>query len=126
MIGGTMSFGEAIRTVLSKYADFRGRARRSEYWYWTLAVILAYVVCVILTLASRPLGLILYILLALGALIPGLAVSVRRLHDTGRSGWWILIGLVPLVGAIILLVFMCTDSQPGSNAHGASPKAATA
>jgi len=121
-----VSFTEAIRTVLNKYADFSGRARRSEYWYWTLAVIVAIVVCLILTAIAHTLGLVLYLLVLLGTLVPGLAVGVRRLHDTGRSGWWILIALVPLVGSIILLVFVCQDSQPGQNQYGPSPKAANA
>jgi uncharacterized membrane protein YhaH (DUF805 family) len=121
-----MSYGEAIRSVLSKYADFSGRARRSEYWYWTLAVIVALVVCIIISAISHTLGLVLYVLVALGTLVPGIAVAVRRMHDTGRSGWWLFIGLVPLVGGIILLVFACQDSQPGSNEYGASPKEATA
>ena len=62
----------------------------------------------------------------LAVLIPGLAVAVRRLHDTGRSGWWLLIGLVPLIGAIVLIVFMATDGEPGDNAYGPNPKFAPA
>ena len=121
-----MSFGDAIRTVLSKYAEFNGRARRSEYWYWTLAVIVALVVCIIISAISHALGLVLYLLVILGTLVPGIAVAVRRMHDTGRSGFWLFIGLVPLVGGIILLVFACQDSEPGQNQYGASPKGATA
>ena len=65
-------------------------------------------------------------LYGLAVLIPSIAVSVRRLHDTNRSGWWLLIALVPLIGAIVLLVFMAQDSQPGKNQYGSNPKAAEA
>ncbi|TJY41720.1 DUF805 domain-containing protein [Cohnella pontilimi] len=67
-------------------------------------------------------GMVLSGLYALAILLPSLAVSVRRLHDTGRSGWWLLIGLIPLIGAIILLVFTCQDSQPGDNRYGPNPR----
>ena len=117
-----MSFQEAIKSVLDNYAVFTGRARRSEYWFWALALFIAEIVVSLLFSASRPLGWILYLVLVLGTIVPGLAVAVRRLHDTGKSGWWLLIGLVPLVGAIILLVFFCIDSDPGSNQYGPSPK----
>lgn len=113
---------EAVKAVLGKYADFTGRARRSEYWYWTLAVTLAYVVGYLVTAIVRPLGLLLLVVLLLGALVPGFAVSVRRLHDTGRSGWFLLVGLIPFVGGIVLLIFQCGDSQPQPNAYGPSPK----
>lgn len=118
-----MGFQEAISTVLGKYADFSGRARRSEYWYWALAVFVAYLVCLIIFLIFKPLGVLLYIVFVLAVIVPNLAVLWRRLHDTGRSGWWILISLVPFVGGIILLVFTCLDSQPGPNIYGPSPKA---
>ena len=104
--------------VWKKYAVFDGRARRTEYWTFAL------VNFVIGLLAYIPIPFLLIPLLVydIAALIPGLAVAVRRLHDTGRSGWWLLIGLVPLAGAIILLVFYLTDSQPGSNQYGPNPK----
>lgn len=117
-----MSLTDAVRTVISKYADFSGRARRSEYWYWTLDLLLAYVVCVLLMVVSRPLGGLLYLVVALGAIVPTLAVGARRLHDTGRSGWMLLIGLIPLIGGIALLVFTVQDSNPGPNQYGESPK----
>lgn len=113
-----MSFADSIRTVLSKYADFSGRARRSEYWYWFLAVLAVNVVLVVLSVD------ILRLLFGLAVLIPGIAVAVRRLHDTGRSGWWILIALIPLVGAILLIVWLATDSDPAPNQYGPSPKEA--
>lgn len=117
-----MSFQEAIKAVLGNYATFEGRARRSEYWYWTLAVVLAEVVILILSALNKSVGQVLYVVLILAVLVPSLAVTVRRLHDTGRSGWWILVGLIPFIGAIILIVFAVQDSQPGANEYGPSPK----
>lgn len=113
-------------TVWKKYAQFSGRARRSEYWYFTLFNIIASILLVIvdgiLGSFSAEAGMgILGGLYALAALIPSLAVAVRRLHDTGRSGWWLLIALIPLVG-IVLLVFMVLDSSPGQNQFGPNPK----
>jgi uncharacterized membrane protein YhaH (DUF805 family) len=105
-----MGFFAAIKSVLGQYAGFSGRARRSEYWYWVLFSILW---CWI-PIVNLLLGLIFF--------IPSLAVCVRRLHDTGRTGWWILLGLIPIIGAIVLLVFYCTDSQPGENQYGPNPK----
>ena len=116
-----MGFAEAVQAVLGKYADFSGRARRSEYWFWTLAVMLGYVVALILVAIAKPF-LYLLVIAYLAILVPSLAVSVRRLHDTGKSGWFILVGLIPLVGGIILLVFMVSDSTPGDNQYGPNPK----
>ena len=117
-----MDFMTAVRTVLGKYADFSGRARRSEYWFFSLAVAVAYVATLILTAVARPLGLLLLIVLVLGALIPTLACGVRRLHDTGKSGAFLLLGFIPVVGSIILLVFYVMDSTPGDNQYGPNPK----
>lgn len=117
-----MGFGEAVQTVLGKYAVFSGRARRSEYWYWTLAMVIAAIVIEILTAISRPLGVVIDVIWILGTVLPGLGVFVRRMHDTGRSGWWWFIVLVPFVGWIVLLVFACQDSQPGDNRYGPNPK----
>ena len=115
-----MSFPDAVRTALSKYATFSGRARRSEYWWFTLFTVIVYVATSII---DAVIGKEVVTLLAsLAFLLPALAVTVRRLHDTSRSGWWILIGIVPLVGAIVLLVFEVQDSHPGTNAYGPSPK----
>jgi uncharacterized membrane protein YhaH (DUF805 family) len=115
-----MGFADAIRSVFSKYVVFSGRARRSEFWWFFLFAVIVYIVVGIIDAAigSSILGLI----VSLALLLPSLAVNVRRLHDTGRSGWWILIGLIPIVGFIILLIFECQDSQPGANAYGPSPK----
>lgn len=121
-----MSFQDAVTTVLTKkYADFSGRARRSEYWWFVLGQFIVLTVLSVLGRAIDPL-MFLYYLAALALIIPSLAVGVRRLHDTGRSGWWILIGLIPLVGAIVLIVFFVQDSNPGDNEYGPNPKAAAA
>jgi uncharacterized membrane protein YhaH (DUF805 family) len=117
-----MGFQEAVRAVLAKYSDFSGRARRSEYWFWSLALFIAYIVAVILFVIFKPLGIIAYLAVFLGAIVPSLAVSFRRLHDTNKSGWWLLIGLVPFVGGLILLVFMCIDGDPAPNQYGPPPK----
>ena len=117
-----MSFTEAIQSVLSQYATFSGRARRSEYWYF---VLLNIIVSGVLGFLGNRFGTVFSVLAglySLAMLIPGLAVCVRRLHDTGRSGAWWFICLVPLAGAIILLVFMCQDSVHGTNEFGPSPK----
>lgn len=110
--------------ALQKYAEFNGRARRMEYWMFALFnMIISLVLGLIEGLAGGP-G-VLAGLYNLAVFIPSIAVSVRRLHDTDRSGWWLLIGLVPLVGVIALLVFMVSDSQPGRNQYGANPKETT-
>lgn len=106
-----MSFQEAVKVCLSKYADFNGRATRAEYWWFFLFVILA---GAILSMLARPLAGVFY----LGTLLPWLAVAVRRLHDTDRSGWWLLVGFVPVVGTIVLLVFFTQKSAGGVPAQG--------
>lgn len=116
-------------SVLKKYVVFSGRARRKEYWMFYLINILISlalgVAAGIMAGASGqdgPADLILWIY-TLAILLPSLGVTVRRLHDTGRSGWWLLIGLIPVVGAIVLLVFTLLDGQPGQNEYGPDPKA---
>ena len=107
--------------VLRKYAVFNGRARRREYWmFWLINLVIEAVLGMVDTFLGT-LGL-LGAIYALLIFIPGLAVTVRRLHDTNRSGWWILIGLVPLIGWIFLLIFMIQDSTPGENTYGPNPK----
>jgi len=117
--------------ALKKYAVFSGRSRRKEYWFFVLFNILASIVLAMVDSATGSfnpetgmgtLGTV----YALAVLLPSIAVSVRRLHDTGRSGWWLLLGLVPVIGAIVLLVFMVQDSKPGENEYGANPKGAGA
>lgn len=114
-----MNMQEAVRSVLTQYAGFSGRARRSEYWFYTLALFIASMVASIIDMI---LGIqILQVIVALGTLVPGLAVGARRLHDTGRSGWWQLIGIIPIVGWILLIVWFATDSEP-DNKYGPNPK----
>jgi uncharacterized membrane protein YhaH (DUF805 family) len=117
--------------VLKNYAGFSGRARRKEYWMFVLFNMIFIIVAMILdnvlglTVGELPYGAF-YLLYALAVLIPGLAVSVRRLHDVGKSGWMILIALIPIIGAIWLLVLTVTDSNPGENQYGPNPKEVTA
>jgi uncharacterized membrane protein YhaH (DUF805 family) len=115
--------------VLKKYAQFSGRSRRKELWMFTLFNCIfswpLYILGLVFhenTLGSIFLGL--YFIYVLAVIVPCLAVSVRRLHDTGKSGWWLLIVLVPIVGPIVLLVFYVLDSQPGANEYGPNPKLA--
>lgn len=116
-----MSFVEAIKSVFTQYVGFSGRARRSEYWYWTLCNC---IISGVLSALARNGGFftVLSVIWSLAVLLPGLAVCVRRLHDIGKSGWWLLIALVPAVGAIILIIFFVKDSEPGDNAYGPNPK----
>jgi len=107
--------------VLERYAQFTGRSRRAEFWWFALAnVVISVVLNILVSIAS--IFVVLSIIYWLGTLIPGLAVGIRRLHDTDKSGWWILIALVPLVGAIVLIVFFATDGKPESNQYGVSEK----
>jgi uncharacterized membrane protein YhaH (DUF805 family) len=119
-----MSFGEAISTCFHKYADFSGRARRSEYWYWAL---FAFIVGVVADIVDVSVGSYpaIVVLVDLALLLPSLAVGVRRLHDTGRSGWWLLLLLIPFVGAIVLIVFYVQDTQPTANQWGPPAKHVT-
>lgn len=116
-------------SVLKKYVVFSGRARRKEYWMFYLiniliSLLLGVVAGIIAGASGRdgPADLILWVY-TLAILLPSLGVTVRRLHDTGRSGWWLLIGLIPVIGAIVLLVFTLLDGQPGQNEYGPDPKA---
>jgi uncharacterized membrane protein YhaH (DUF805 family) len=106
---------------LKKYAEFSGRASRQEFWMWILSVALAYIGLFMLAMLEPVLGFVL-MLGYLGTLIPHLAVGVRRLHDTNRSGWWLLISFVPLIGGIVWLVFLATPGTIGSNDYGPDPK----
>lgn len=108
--------------VMKKYVDFTGRARRKEYWMFFLINILIAMAVGVLD-AILGFGLLGGIY-ALAVLLPSLAVTVRRLHDTGRTGWWILIGLVPVIGFIVILVFMVLEGEAGENRFGPNPKAA--
>ena len=117
--------------ALKKYAVFSGRSRRMEYWYFVLFNIIVSIVLGVIdgllgTSGSYAGAGLLSGIYGLAVLIPSLAVTVRRLHDIDRSGWWILIGLVPLIGAIVLLVFALLEGTPGDNQYGPNPKEASA
>jgi uncharacterized membrane protein YhaH (DUF805 family) len=115
--GKKMSFADAVRTCLSKYVDFQGRAMRSEYWWFVLFTIIVEIVTTVID--KGVLGYpVLYTIAALGLILPSLAVAVRRLHDTDRSGWWLLISLIPLIGAILLIVWFCTKGSVSQNRFG--------
>jgi uncharacterized membrane protein YhaH (DUF805 family) len=121
-----MDFQTAIRTVLKdKYATFSGRAARSEYWWFFL---FSFVASLILTVIDIMLFgneslMSIDLIFSLAILVPSIAVGVRRLHDLGRSGWWLLIILIPLIGILILLFFFVQKGTDGPNEHGADPLA---
>lgn len=147
-----MGFGEAIKVCFNKYAVFSGRARRSEYWWFYLFMQLVYIPFAIVAgvlygvswgpviaqadangtipesafddfnATPMVIGIVIMVLAGLAFLLPSLAVTVRRLHDTGRSGWWYLLSFVPF-GGIVVLVFMFLDSEPATNQYGPDPKA---
>jgi len=131
-----MGFAEAIKSFWSNYAMFKGRARRSEYWFIQLFLIITNVAVGAIDLAlmngdvdrfiANGGGGIVGLVWILVTIVPALAVLVRRLHDTGKSGWWLLMGFVPFAGAIVLFVFTVLDSTPGENKHGPSVKDAPA
>jgi uncharacterized membrane protein YhaH (DUF805 family) len=106
--------------VLKQYADFNGRARRKEYWMFLLFnFIISLVLGILAGVIRMPILATLYML---AVLVPAIAVGVRRMHDIGKSGWVLLVGLIPLVGGIILLVWAATEGTPGSNQYGPDPK----
>ena len=129
-----MGFATAVKSFWSNYTNFSGRARRSEYWFIQLFLVLTNLAVAAIDLAlmngdferfiANGGGGIVGLIWILATLVPAVAVLIRRLHDTSRSGWWALIGLLPIVGGIILLVFTVQDSDSGDNTYGASPKAA--
>lgn len=111
---------EHFLSVIKQYANFNGRARRQEFWMFFLFFFIFYVVLVII---DRILGLgFLALIYSLALLVPYLSVGARRLHDTGKSGWFQLLLLIPLIGFIVLVVLWAQDSSPGDNQHGPNPK----
>ena len=117
--------------VLKKYATFNGRARRKEYWYFALFNFIISIVLMVIDGVTGTLNAEVGIgmlggIYTLAVLIPSIAVSIRRLHDTDRSGWWLLIVLIPFIGVLVLLVFAVLDSTPGENQFGPNPKNVTA
>lgn len=122
-----MDFMTAVRTCLSKYVDFSGRARRSEFWYFVLFTFIVGIVASILdtvlgTDYDTGSGGLISTVTSLGLLLPQLAVGARRLHDINKSGWWQLIGIIPIIGWILVIVWFATDTKSGDNRFGADPK----
>jgi uncharacterized membrane protein YhaH (DUF805 family) len=132
-----MNFSQAIKSVYSKYVTFSGRAARSEYWWYFL---FSFIVSIVIMFIESALGMgqgvmssgdggfsasynggVLSIIWSLANILPSLAVGVRRLHDTDRSGWWLLIALIPLIGFIVILVFFCLRGTAGPNRFGGDP-----
>lgn len=111
-----MTFQDAIKTCFSKYADFNGRAARPEYWWYVLFIVLAGMAT---SMIHEVLGGIFY----LATLLPSLAAATRRLHDTGRTGWWQLLAFIPLIGVIVLIVFLAQQGSSSDNEYGAPPSA---
>jgi uncharacterized membrane protein YhaH (DUF805 family) len=120
-----MTFGQAISSGFQNYVNFTGRAARSQFWYWVLFAVLASIVASLIDFALFPRSYLSPIntLVGLALFLPGLAVSVRRLHDTDRTGWWLLLLFIPLIGTIILLVWFCAAGSPGPNRFGSAPLA---
>ncbi len=124
-----MGMMEAVKMFFARYTDFEGRSSRAEYWwvflFQFLVVIAAYIGMGLAFVIGLPalsiIFMIAMVLYFLAALVPGIAVIVRRLHDTDRSGWWYFIGLVPLIGGIILLIFFCNSGTKGANRFGDDP-----
>ncbi len=120
-----MDFGQAIKTGCSNYAKFAGRAARSECWFWNLFAMLADIAAAMIDRAieaaagsvTAPVGA----LWGLAIFLPSIAVAVRRLHDTGRTGWWLLLFFVPLIGGIVLIVWFCFKGTPRHNRFGPNP-----
>jgi uncharacterized membrane protein YhaH (DUF805 family) len=108
--------------AMKNYVNFSGRARRKEYWMFTLIVTL---MSIVTTLLDAVIGMgVLTVLFFVVHFIPSLSVTFRRLHDTGKSGWWILIGLIPVIGGILIIVFMCMNGEDVANKYGENPKVA--
>ena len=133
----SMSLGESLTSVFNKYATFTGRARRSEFWWFTICYYIIVFVCNIASIGfllqtlsgemsyndpSYMIFMMMSVVVGLGLFLPALAVTVRRFHDIGKSGWNILWSAIPFVGVIIVLVWMCQDSDVVANKYGESPK----
>jgi uncharacterized membrane protein YhaH (DUF805 family) len=111
-----------VERVFNKYAEFTGRARRAEYWYFYLFNLICTIIINIIAKIIGDHHTILNTILWLITIVPSLAVAVRRLHDTNKSGWWMLIILIPIIGWIWIIVLLATDSTPGANKYGPNPK----
>ena len=134
-----MTFTEAVRSGFSNYVTFSGRARRSEFWFWTLFAVIVIFVAAVLdgilfpgtmhtqmadgVASFESTGGPVSALASLGMFLPGLAMQVRRLHDLDRSGWWVLLVFIPVIGIIVLFIWWCTQGTRGPNRFGEDPKA---
>jgi uncharacterized membrane protein YhaH (DUF805 family) len=118
-----MSFIEAVQSCFRNYVGFSGRAARSEYWYWVLFAILVDIATNLIDAGIGSTGHfgVVTIIAGLILLLPGIAVSARRLHDRNKSGWFLLLGLIPIVGPIILIIWFCMRGTPGPNRFGPDP-----
>ncbi|WP_417939086.1 DUF805 domain-containing protein [Flavobacterium sp. RS13.1] len=120
------------KVVFENYANFNGRARRSEYWYFVLANGLISILLIVIgaivggifgdAITGGIIGYALFGLYTLATIVPGIGVVVRRLHDTGKSGWYYFVALIPFIGGIWLLILLCTEGNHGSNEYGPDPK----
>ena len=120
-----MNLIEAVKSVLHNYMNFSGRARRSEYWYWVLAIVLFSIAMSHLLMVGKmvlggfPIMTNVYTIVVS---LLSISVTIRRLHDIGKSGWWYVLNFIPFIGALIFLILLCQDSQPGPNQWGENPK----
>lgn len=122
MLQRQLSFKEAvIRAIKDNYCNFDGRASRSEYWWYCLFTVILGVIISAIFSSSQTAYAIVGGIINLALLLPSLGLCVRRLHDIGKSGWWIFLALIPVVGAIILIIWFCQASQPQTNAYGPVP-----
>ena len=131
-----MGFGEAVRLFFKNYTNFQGRSRRAEYWWPMLMYVIVYVAFLIISgigSAMGDLGVILiaiaglaYVVFGIAIIVPMFAVTFRRLHDTDKIAWWMLISFIPLVGGIVLLIFTVMEGTKGTNKYGPDPKGGSA
>ena len=131
-----MGFGEAVRLFFKNYTNFQGRSRRAEYWWPMLMYVIVYVAFLLISgigSAMGDLGVILiaiaglaYVVFGIAIIVPMFAVTFRRLHDTDKSAWWMLISFIPLVGGIVLLIFTVMEGTKGTNKYGPDPKGGSA
>jgi uncharacterized membrane protein YhaH (DUF805 family) len=118
----TMSFQDAVRSVLTHYRDFGGRARRSELWQWMIVQTVGWLLALLAVEFAGPVGIAVYLIYGLATVVPTLAVLVRRMHDTGTAGWTLLYAIAPVVGWIAVLILLCKAGDQDANLYGAPSK----
>lgn len=118
-----IEFGQAIKLGFNRYVDFSGRSSRAEIWWWTLFLNLAFLVLLIVDLAIIKTPFLTQLIFGLAIALPSLAIGIRRLHDIDKSGWWILLHLVPFLGSIVLVILACKRGSDEENKYGPSPLA---